>query len=372
MYMKKILHVSKFYYPYYGGIEDVARTIVDELKPYFEQRIICFNHEKGTIYNINGTDVLRIGTTCTIASQPISLKYRNILQKTINSYRPDFIHLHLPNPLIASYILTINLRGAKIITHWHADILGQKGFYSLYKPFERKILEKSYKIIATSEMYKNHSEPLKNFLDKTYILPNTVYEKKIHLYTGEQEEIDRIRAKYNNKKIVFFVGRHVGYKGIDFLLESEKFISEDCVILIAGTGDLTKSFKDKVGKNSRIKFIGRLSNNELKYHLHASTVFAFPSHNRSEAFGVALAEALYCGLPAVSFNIEGSGALWVNKNNHTGFVVENRNVHEFAEAITKIISSTELRNELSKNAIDWVKLNFLKNQIFRIMHEIYS
>lgn len=370
--MKKILHVSKFYYPYYGGIEDVARTIIDELKPYYEQRIICFNHEKGTIYNINGADVLRVGTTFTVASQPVSFKYRNILQKTIDSYKPDFIHLHLPNPLIASYILTLNLRGAKIITHWHADILGQKGFYSFYKPLEHKILEKSYKIIATSEMYKNYSEPLKNFTSKTYILPNTVNENKLHLFSGEQEEVDKIRAKYNNKKIVFFVGRHVGYKGIEYLIESEKYISEECVILIAGTGDLTKTLKDKVGDNNRIKFIGRLTNNELKYYLHASKVFAFPSHNRSEAFGVALAEALYCGLPAVSFNIEGSGALWVNKHNHTGLVVENKNSREFSEALSKILSSDKLREEMSANAREWVRTHFLKDQILPIMNEIYS
>jgi len=370
--MKKILHISKYFYPYYGGIEDVARTIVDELKPYYEQRIICFNHEKGTIYNINGADVLRIGTTCTIASQPISIRYRNILQKAIDSYRPDFIHLHLPNPLIASYLLTVNLKGAKIITHWHADILGQKGFYSLYKPFEYKILKKSYKIIATSEMYLNYSEPLKDFTSKTVILPNTVNESKLHLFVGEQEEIDKIKAKYDNKKIVFFVGRHVSYKGIDYLIDSEKYITNDCVILIAGTGELTAQLKNKVGDSNRIKFIGRLSNNELKYYLHASTVFAFPSMNRSEAFGVALAEALYCGLPAVSFNIIGSGALWVNKNGYTGIVVENKNPIEFGAAISKILSSDSLRDELSKNAILWVKSNFTKNQILPIMKKIYS
>jgi glycosyltransferase involved in cell wall biosynthesis len=370
--MKKILHISKFYYPYYGGIEDVARTIIDELKPYFDQRIICFNHEKGTIYNINGADVLRIGTSFTVASQPISFKYRNILQKTIDSFNPDFIHLHLPNPLIATYVLTLNLRGAKIITHWHADILGQKGFYSLYKPFERKILEKSYKIIATSEMYKNHSEPLQNFSNKTYILPNTVNESKLHLFNGEQEEIDKIKTKYGNKKIIFFVGRHVGYKGIDFLIESEKFISEECIILVAGTGELTKALKDKVGPNIRIKFIGRLTNNELKYYLHAASVFAFPSHNRSEAFGVALAEALYCGLPAVSFDIKGSGTLWVNKDGHSGLVVENMNVEEFGAALSKILSSDSLQKEFSENAVSWVKTNFLKDQILPIMNEIYS
>jgi glycosyltransferase involved in cell wall biosynthesis len=370
--MKKILHISKYFYPYYGGIEDVARTIVDELKPYFEQRIICFNHERGTIYNINGVDVLRIGTTCTFASQPISFTYRNKLQKMIDSYKPDFIHLHLPNPLIASYVLTLNLHGAKIITHWHADILGQQYFYPFIRPIEKKILAKSYKIVATSEMYLKSSLPLKNFLDKTVILPNTVNETKLRLYEGEQVEIEKIKEKYQHKKIVFFVGRHVPYKGIEYLIDSEKLIDQDCVIVIAGTGELTAGLKEKVAENSRIKFIGRLSNNELKYYLHASEVFAFPSHNRSEAFGVALAEALYCGLPAVSFNIEGSGALWVNKNNVTGFVVENRNVTEFAKAISKILSSDKLRATMSVNAQEWTKTHFLKDQIIPIMHEIYT
>jgi glycosyltransferase involved in cell wall biosynthesis len=370
--MKKILHVSKFYYPYYGGIEDVARTIIDELKPYYEQRIICFNHEKGTIYNINGVDVLRIGTLFTIASQPVSIKYRSKLQNMIDSYKPDFIHLHLPNPLIAFYILTLNLHGAKIITHWHADILGQKSFYSLFKFFEQRLLKKSHKIIATSEMYKNYSIPLHNFKDKIVILPNTVNENKLHLFEGELQEIEKIKAKYDNKKIVFFVGRHVSYKGIDYLIESEKFISEECIILIGGTGDLTKVLKDKVEDNKRIKFIGRLTNNELKYYLHASTVFAFPSHNRSEAFGVALAEALFCGLPAVSFNIEGSGTLWVNQHNHTGLIVENKNSKEFGEALAKIIASEELRTEMSINAQEWVRIHFLKDQIQPIMNEVYS
>jgi len=370
--MKKILHVSKYFYPYYGGIEDAARTIVDELRPYFEQKIICFNHEKGTIYNINGVDVLRMGTTCTVASQPISIKYRRELQKMIDTFKPDYIHLHLPNPLIAFYILTINLHGAKLISHWHADILGQRYFYALFKPFEKKILEKSNKIIATSEVYMNHSIPLKNFLYKTVILPNTVNEKKLKLYDGEKEEIEKIKEKFNHKKIVLFVGRHVFYKGIDYLIEAEKQLKEDCVILIAGTGQDSFKLREKVGDNPRIKFVGRLSNNELKYYLYASDVFAFPSHNRSEAFGVALAEALYCGLPAVSFNIEGSGALWVNKNNYTGLVVENENVTDFAMAISKILSSDKLRAEMSKNAIEWVKLNFLKDQITPIIDEIYT
>lgn len=370
--MKKILHVSKYYYPYYGGIEDVAHTIITELEPYFEQKIICFNHERGTVYNLNGTDVIRIGTFLTIASQPISFKYKKYLQKTIDNFRPDYIHLHLPNPLVASFLLVTNLRGAKIIVHWHADILGQKYIYPFYKSFEQKLLKRASKIIVTSEMYRDYSLPLQFYKSKTVILPNTINEQKLNFYKGEEIEVENIKNKYNGKKIVFFVGRHVSYKGINLLIEAERFIQSDCVVLIAGTGDLSVKLKESVVNKSRIKFIGRLSNNELKYYLHAATVFAFPSINRSEAFGVALAEALYCGLPAVSFNIKGSGALWVNNNNKTGFIVEEGNTQKFAEAIDKILSSDKLQNEFSQNAKEWVDTNFLKEQIVEKMSKIYD
>jgi len=370
--MKKILHISKYYYPYYGGIEDVARTIVDELRPHFDQKVICFNHEGGTNYTMGEVDVLRVGVTFTLFSQPFSLCYRMELKKLINSFRPDFIHLHLPNPLVATYLLTLNIHGAKIVSHWHADILGQQYLYLFYKSIEKKILANSYKILVTSDMYKNSSLPLGAFLNKVTVLPNTVNEAKLDLLETEKNEIDEIKRKFGCKKIVFFIGRHAYYKGIDYLIDAEKLIHEDCVVVIAGTGEMTNKLKKRAGQNSRITFIGRLSDNELKYYLHASEVFAFPSHNRSEAFGVALAEALYCGLPAVSFDIEGSGALWVNKNNYSGFVVENKNVVKFAEAISKLLKSDELHAKLSGNAKEWVRSNFLKDQIKPIMQEIYS
>lgn len=39
------------------------------------------------------------------------------------------------------------------------------------------------------------------------------------------------------------MGRHVPYKGIEYLIEAEKYISSDCIILIAGSGPLTEELK---------------------------------------------------------------------------------------------------------------------------------
>ena len=43
----RILHISNYFFPHIGGIEQVARDIVNTLTEH-EQKLICFNHEKGT------------------------------------------------------------------------------------------------------------------------------------------------------------------------------------------------------------------------------------------------------------------------------------------------------------------------------------
>lgn len=370
--MAKILHISKYYYPYYGGIEDVAQTIVRELKPFHTQKIICFNDRNITETDIvEDVEVYRVATVGTFFSQPIPKGYHTALKRLIKEFKPDYIHLHMPNPVVTLFLLNMDLSGSKLYIHWHADISGQKLLYSLYKDYEKKLLLRADKIIATSQIYLEHSEPLRNFLYKSVIVPNTINEQKFPDKADDADKIEQIRKLYGNKKILFFVGRHVPYKGIEYLIECEKFVDDDCVFVVAGKGPLTKRLKTQAAHSDRIKFIGKISDEELRLYLKASYLFLFPSINRSEAFGVALAEALYCGLPAVSFYIEGSGVTWVNKNNYSGVVVKNFDKQAFARTINELLKKEDLRAELSRNAKSWVSENFLTDKAFVALHEIY-
>lgn len=370
--MAKILHISKYYYPYYGGIEDVAQTIVRELKPFHTQKIICFNDRNITETDIvEDVEVYRIATVGTFFSQPIPKGYHTALKRLIKEFKPDYIHLHMPNPVVTLFLLNMDLSGSKLYIHWHADISGQKLLYSLYKDYEKKLLLRADKIIATSQIYLEHSEPLRNFLYKSVIVPNTINEQKFPDKADDADKIEQIRKLYGNKKILFFVGRHVPYKGIEYLIDCEKLVDDDCVFVVAGKGPLTKRLKTQAAHSDRIKFIGKISDEELRLYLKASYLFLFPSINRSEAFGVALAEALYCGLPAVSFDIEGSGVTWVNKNNYSGVVVKNFDKQVFARTINELLKKEDLRAELSRNAKSWVSENFLTDKAFVALHEIY-
>ena len=86
--MKKILHISKFYYPYFGGIEDVVHSIVTEMEDKYEQHVICFNHEKsGTIRTTNqGIEVIRVNAPIITSSQPLSMSYYRFLLDEIDTF----------------------------------------------------------------------------------------------------------------------------------------------------------------------------------------------------------------------------------------------------------------------------------------------
>ena len=124
-------------------------------------------------------------------------------------------------------------------------------------------------------------------------------------------------------------------------MEAEKYIKSDCIILIGGRGPETEKLK-ALNHSDRIKFIGRIPNEYLRCYYYASDIFAFTSCTKQEAFGIALAEAMFCGCVPVTFTIEGSGVNWVSIKDETGIEVELGDVKAYAAAIDKLLNDHEL------------------------------
>ena len=284
---------------------------------------------------------------------------------------PDVVHFHYPNPLVALYILFCIPSKIKLIVHWHSDIVEQKILWRIISPIEQKILNRSTRIIVTSENYAKASMPLLKYISKITIIPCGIDEEKFVLTNRDLGEVSKIRDRYKNKPIIFFVGRHVEYKGIKYLLEAEKYIQSDCEIVIAGEGPLTESLKTKYRSN-RINWIGRLSSEDLKLFYHSADIFSFPSITRNEAFGVVLAEAMYCRCVPVTFTIEGSGVNWVTLNGITGLEVPNRDVVSYAKALDLLIKNQELRSTLANNGYKRVNDLFTFSRVGISIRHLYE
>jgi len=336
-----ILHISKYYYPDLGGIETIAKSMAEGLRD-FRNVVVCFSTKgKDCVDNINGVEVYRVKVSFSMLHQDVSYGYLSMLKRLMREYAPHYVHVHCPNPFIYPLVLQTISAETKLVLHWHADILSKGIAYRFVKPFESRILRRADFIIATSPNYIHPSSPIYQFKEKAGVVQNGIITTDFDMKDGDEERVRAIREKYGQRPLVLFVGRHIAYKGIDLLIEAEKYIRSDCQIVIAGTGPLTESLKAQVS-SPRIVFTGRLDTDELRCYAWASTVFAFPSNTKAEAFGVALAEAMYCECVPVVFHLEGSGVNWLSVKNLTGKEVPLGHTKAFAEAIDEILADDAL------------------------------
>ena len=370
--MKTILHISKYYYPYNGGIEAVTRQLTEGMSDY-RNVVICFSTDRETVEElINGVKVYRIGIQTTVLSQAIALGYGKKLRKLMKQYQPDLVHLHAPNPFVYPLVLRALPKQTMLVLHWHSDILSKGLFYHLIKPLENQILHRADLVLSTSPVYSEFSPQLRKVHNKVRVLPNGVMTDDLALRPGDDKRIAKIKQTYNGKPLVLFVGRHIPYKGIEHLIRAERYIKQDVQILIAGTGPATEYYRRLAMESDRITFLGRLSTNDVRCYLWAADIFAFPSVSKAEAFGVALAEAMYCEAVPVTFTIPGSGVNWVSVNGETGIEVPLADAVAFAKAVDTLVADTKLREQYAHAAKSRVEKMFTDEQVLETARSIYS
>lgn len=367
----RILHLGKFYSPIEGGIESINRFVVESMSGKV-QRIISFNNRGITVEDdVDSVPVIRTSSPGIVASQPLSLKYFSELRRNIRMFRPDVIHFHYPNPLGALYLLLTIRKENKLIVHWHSDVVAQRFLHRFISPIEKRLLKRADAIIATSPNYVEASMNLQSQKGKVTIIPCSIDEDRFKITEDDKDKIMGIKDEFDGVPIVFFIGRHVKYKGIKYLLEAEKLVKSRCVFVIAGQGPLTDELKCQY-TSSRIHWIGRLDEVQMKQYYHAASIFAFPSITRNEAFGVVLAESMYCGCPAVTFTIPGSGVNWVSLNGVTGIEVPNMDVTAYAKAIDELLTDTAKRESMSSAARERVERLFVKNSVKNLYIDLYG
>lgn len=361
--MNKILHISKYYYPFHGGTEQIARDCVNAFKNDCEQKVICFNHKAGDVDDIvDGVEVIRCGCFAKIASQSLSFSYGGKLKKVLESFKPNVVIFHYPNPFVASLLLRLIPDSSELVIYWHLDIVKQRILGKFFYGQNRKLINRAVKIIATSPNYVEGSCWLSSAREKCVVVPNCINQARLQESEESRALARKIRGENAGKIICLAVGRHIEYKGFEYLIQTSKLLDDRFRIFIAGQGKLTDELKKEAKGDDKVCFLGIVSDDELKAYFSAMDIYCFPSVSKNEAFGLALAEGMYFGKPAVTFNIPGSGVNYVCLDGEDGIEVENRNVGKYAEALEKLATDEKLRNEYGEAGRRRVSENFLDSQ----------
>ncbi|HCH51337.1 MAG TPA: glycosyl transferase family 1 [Proteus sp.] len=366
----KIVHLSKFYKPYSGGLESVVESIAEA--NHGETFVLAVDGTGLPLEeDINGVSVVRSRENLSVASTPISLGYiLNTLKYSSNS----IFHVHLPNPLanISIFIAWLMRRDtSRIIVHWHSDIVKQKRLLKIYKPFQDWILRRCKIIVVTSQNYLDHSEQLRSYHDKCLVIPIGIDSIKNKVNSGL---VLNIKSKYQNKKIVFSLGRHIYYKGFEYLINAAKNV-DNAVFLIGGKGPDTDKYQSKIdelGLQTKVFLIGRIEDKDLPSYYAAADIFCFPSIEKSEAFGVVQLEAMSLGIPVISTEIKGSGVPWVNKHGWSGMVCKPKCSNELSHSLNAVLENDELRSSLSKGALERFENNFTREKMSLKFNQLYK
>jgi len=180
----------------------------------------------------------------------------------------------------------------------------------------------------------------------------------VHIYNPVPPIVlsDSNRPEWFGKYNIVAMGRLVHQKGFDLLIES--FLScyqeyPEWNLTIIGEGQLRGELEHLVVEHnlSDRVFLPGAYNPPFNI-LKQADLFVFSS--RYEAFGMALAEAMACGLPVISFDCP-SGPSDIVRNQIDGILVPPDDVKSLSKAMRQLMGDGNLRKKYAANATDVVQ-----------------
>jgi glycosyltransferase involved in cell wall biosynthesis len=147
---------------------------------------------------------------------------------------------------------------------------------------------------------------------------------------------------------ILFVGRLVESKGIDDLLEAVAALDGRQELHFVGRGERTRiqNRAAALGIDDDVVCHGEVPHPDLPAYHAGADVFCLPSHK--ESFGMANLEAMACGLPVVTTDLEGIGTYLSNGEN--GLLARVGDPPDLADKLTMLVESPSLRSRLGAQA----------------------
>lgn len=352
--MPKVLHLYKDVFPpVYGGIEVVLGKLAEHQSARGWDVEIAVSGPVDTDWaREHRIRVHQVGEWFRLLSNPISPGFLPVLKA--GGY--DVLHLHLPCPTAVVSALLAGDQKAPWFVSYQSDIVRQRITGLLYSPLESAFFRKVTRIFVSSPPLMETSRALCKFQDKCQVVPLGISAEE--LTVGERAEGAAIRARFEGKPILLFVGRFRWYKGLHVLVEAMNNV--DAVLLVIGSGTPNQVARLKaqaagLKHPERVQFMGTVE--KLSPYLAAADIFCLPSTHRAEAFGYVLLEAFRAGLPAITTEL-GTGTSYVNVDGRTGFVVPPKDPIKLAGAICRLLADPAYRERFALHARQRIEREF--------------
>jgi glycosyltransferase involved in cell wall biosynthesis len=313
-----------------GGAERHVVDLSNELAKRHDVQVILRRPPRryaNLQYGGNISSMLNPG----VLVQEVGDVFRNRrIRRLVRKFRPDIIHTHLGD---AGKALGAIRPDAPLIGTLHG----------VYK-------DKSYRVhdalICVAEWQRRTITD--TFSGRVVTIPNFILERLL----PRPSDIQALRHQLEipaETLVIGAVGRLAPEKGFDTLLGAfDRAGLKGASLILLGDGPLREELAAR--KSSNVIF-GGWQTDPWPY-LNLFDIFVASS--RSEAFGIAILEALQAGTPVISTRAEGPSEILADGS---GILVDIDDTEGIAEALRMLASSADLRMDLAekgrKKAVDY-------------------
>jgi len=328
-------------------------------------------------------------------------KYLSNIIEIVADFQPDIIHVfgtenifgrvqdHFDIPVVIHMQGLIN----PYLNAYYPPGISPLSFYFNWKNFIDHLLGRSvpFAFKKFKDRAKNEKEILNNV---KYVMGRTHWDKMVsELYNPAVNyyhinEVlrpcfyDHQKIKYdttsNGKLIITSTISSTIYKGIDLILKTAKFLTEEVKIdfswNLIGLDEndmFANHFKKKLnieyGKIG-IKFLGVKEENELLQNLSRSHLFVHPSYIDNSPNSIC--EAQMIGLPVIACDVGGVSSLI--SNGETGYLIPSNGVHELASKIIFLYKNKKLLKTMGFKARDQAIIRHDKQVILKSIISCYD
>ncbi len=262
---------------------------------------------------------------------PLAPDPSNVLRtlRALSDEQFDVLHLHepfAPGPTMT----TLLVHPAPVLATFHAA--GESASYRWFGGLLRRMTPNIHHAVVVSK----DAEALLRTVAPT-IEPEV-------LFNGVELERYRIGpTAATTAPTIFFCGRHEERKGLDVLLAAMAALPADTRLWVASDGPDTARLRRQYQHDTRVEWLGRLSDEDKAARLRGADVFCAPSL-RGESFGVVLIEAMAAGTAIVASGLDGYRN--VATDGSDAVLVPPGDVDALGAALARVLADGELRSRL--------------------------
>lgn len=308
------------------------------------------------------------------------------LKSLLRELKPDIVHTHSAKAGILG-------RWAGYALKWQIEPSTQKPYvvhtiHGLpFHPYQNPLLRNFYIAIEKSagrctdafltvaDTMTDKARAAGIGLDKPYTTAYSAIDEEAFVPKPAEEDLKAFRRKYgisDQAVVLVTVSRLAELKGHEYIIESARRLAgqyENCCWLFVGNGALTEQIKKQIqmaGLGYRVKLTGLLQPEQIPLAIHASDILVHCSLR--EGLARVLPQAMLCGKPVVSFDIDGAKEV---VNPSTGFLIEPMDIDGLTDACGKLIDDPALRQTLGKAGLGGVLEKFAPKTMVDVIEGVY-